>query len=177
MTPHGDHPWADETTSIEAISGWRLWQVVPWERSQYRLAAWSLADLVWPAHERCESTCLRVREAGHLAPQPRCGCGLYAFRSRSLAETAMASEMRPGTVALGRVSLWGRVVEHGSGWRAQYGYPYELLLVGEDTAAARELRAAYAVDVEWLDVPDLLRRVRSERRQAYEERMGPPLAA
>jgi hypothetical protein len=172
MTPSGDHPWTDETTSIEAIQGWRLWQVVPWERSQHRLAAWSLADLVWPAHERCESTCLRVRETGHLAPQPRCGCGLYAFRSRSLAEAALASEMRPGTVALGRVSLWGRVVEHGSGWRAQYGYPYELLLIGDEPAVARELRAAYAVDVAWLDVPGMLRRVRAERRKAYEERMG-----
>jgi hypothetical protein len=174
---HGDHTWEDETTAIETVSGWRLWQVVPWEGSQYRLAAWSLGDLVWPAGERCESTCLRVRDADHLAPQPRCGCGLYAFRSRSLAEAGLASEMRPGTLALGRVSLWGRVVEHGSGWRAQYGYPYELFLAGDEPAVARKLRAAYAIDVARLDVPALLRRVRSERRRAYEERMGPPLAA
>ena len=177
MTPHADHPWTDEATSIEALSGWRLWQVVPWERSQYRLAAWSRSDLVWPARERCESHCLRVQEPDHLAPQPQCGCGLYAFRSRELAEAAMASEMRPAGVAFGRVSLWGRVVEHGSGWRAQYGYPYELLIVGAEPAAARELRSAYAVDVGWLDVRGLLRRVRLEQRRAYDERMNGPLAA
>ena len=53
----------------------------------------------------------------------------------------------PGPVALGRVSLWGRVIENVDGWRAQFAYPYDLLLVGGDPAAARALARRYAVDV------------------------------
>ena len=48
---------------------------------------------------------------------------------------------------LGRVSLWGRVFENTHGWRAQYAYPFELLVVGGDTAVVHGLRDAYAVDV------------------------------
>ena len=52
-----------------------------------------------------------------------------------------------GPVALGLVSLWGRVVENVDGWRAEFAYPYDLTLVGGDDALARDLRRRYLVDV------------------------------
>jgi hypothetical protein len=39
------------------------------------------------------------------------------------------------------------VFENTHGWRAQYAYPYELFVLGGDTATLRGLRDAYAVDV------------------------------
>jgi hypothetical protein len=39
------------------------------------------------------------------------------------------------------------VLARENGFRAQYAYPYELLLIGGDGDLARELRSLYAVDV------------------------------
>jgi hypothetical protein len=49
--------------------------------------------------------------------------------------------------AVGRVSLWGRVIENTGGWRGQFAYPYEIVLLGGDRAMAAELRERYAIDV------------------------------
>jgi len=50
-------------------------------------------------------------------------------------------------LALGRVSLWGRVIETERGFRAERAYPYDLLLLGGTEQLARRLRSRYAVDV------------------------------
>jgi len=50
-------------------------------------------------------------------------------------------------LAIGRVSLWGRVVENVDGWRAEYAYPYELAVRRGDEATLAALRRAYLVDV------------------------------
>ena len=50
-------------------------------------------------------------------------------------------------IALGSVSLWGRILVRENGFRAQYAYPYELHLIDGDEHIARELRHRYAVDV------------------------------
>jgi hypothetical protein len=57
-------------------------------------------------------------------------------------------EGRP--IALGSVSLWGRILARERGYRAQYAYPYELFVIGGDEQIARELRDRYAVDVSLL---------------------------
>jgi hypothetical protein len=64
---------------------------------------------------------------------------------RSVGWGSAAAGRRP--LALGRVSLWGRVIENIDGFRAQYAYPYDLELVGGDEQLAGALRARYAVDV------------------------------
>ena len=164
------------TSYAEAIIGWRLWQVIESEPSSYRLAAWSTDRLVWPPLVRAEGHCL-LGGRGHAVPDRCCGCGLYAFRTRELAEWALAAEMRPVPRVLGQVSLWGLVVEHRNGWRAQFGYPYDLRLLAGDEAIARELRATYAVDVEVLDASHLLQRVRREQRRLFWARMAAAEAA
>lgn len=173
MTGDPGRESATDATYLEPIVGWRLWQVVAGERSGHQLAAWTSDRLVWPPRARAESHCLSAGPRAHLSPEPGCRCGLYAFGSRELAEGAIAAEMRPIPIAIGRVSLWGRVVKHRDGWRAQYAYPYEVLLLDDDPVLARELASTYAVDVGTLAVPELLRRVRSERRRLFEARMTP----
>lgn len=157
------------------ITGWRLWQVIP-SGQQHSLTAWSTRRLVWPARRRYESSCLLGGALGHGAPDVSCRCGLYAFATRELAEQALATEMRPTAIALGRVSLWGHVVQHARGWRAQYAYPYDLWLLHGSEALAGELRAAYAIDVDLLDASDLVRRVRAERQRGFLARSGRPAA-
>ena len=83
------------------------------------------------------------------APAAGHRCGIYAVRTRELAERLLADLRLPAPrpVVVGRVSLWGRVFENTHGWRAQFAYPYELLVLGGDDGTMRELRDAYAVDV------------------------------
>jgi hypothetical protein len=129
----------------EPLVGWRLWHV----DRQNRLVSWS-QTASWPERERLEARCRRLFGRCAAAPRRSHACGIYALRTRELAESLLRKLPGPVvvTVALGRVSLWGRVIENVDGWRAQYAYPYDLLLLGGDQAQASELRRRYAVDVE-----------------------------
>ncbi len=115
----------------------------------------------WPARSRFEASC-PVHRGG--APVDGHECGIYAFRTRALAEELLRrytgvrhcygreyKELPPvrqgRPIALGSVSLWGRILVRERGFRAQYAYPYELFLIGGDDQIARELRGRYAVDV------------------------------
>ena len=122
----------------EPIIGWRLWHV-----DGDRLRSWTRGT-PWAGRTRFTARCRR-----HPAPRLGHRCGVYALRTREQAEALLASlpalPLRP--VALGRVSLWGRVVENEHGWRGELAYPYDLELIGGDARAAAKLRAHYAVDV------------------------------
>jgi hypothetical protein len=143
-------------TSIEPILGWRIWHVDP-EPSGPRLRSWAHST-AWPAGRRMQADCrsilsLALPSWGHAAPRKGHSCGIYALRDRDAAEAMLheigeagpANNRLPG--ALGRVSLWGRVIENTGGWRAQFAYPYDLLLFGADESIAAGLRRDYAVDV------------------------------
>jgi hypothetical protein len=54
---------------------------------------------------------------------------------------------RPAVYAVGRVSLWGRVVEHERGYRATRAYPFDLFLPAQHRALAIPLAARYGVEV------------------------------
>jgi hypothetical protein len=69
--------------------------------------------------------------APHAAPAERCTCGLYGTRTvaHALAYSRGVGR-RADTVhrVVGRVSLWGRVVEAEAGWRASCAYPAALFV-------------------------------------------------
>jgi hypothetical protein len=146
--------------TIEPILGWRLWHVRLHE-GDYRLESFTWHHVSWPAARRLEASCAIH---GHEAPVQSHECGIYAFRTRELAEdllrryTGVRQRYGPvleepppprlgRPVALGQVSLWGRILVRERGYRAQYAYPYDLLLIDGDDYIARELRRLYAVDV------------------------------
>jgi hypothetical protein len=56
---------------------------------------------------------------GHEAPQYDCQCGFYATKEPD-------EQWATYSVVYGKVALWGRVIEHERGYRAQYAYPLEL---------------------------------------------------
>jgi hypothetical protein len=144
----------------EPINGWRLWHVRRHE-DEHRLESFTWHHVSWPARRRFEARC---STHGVAAPVHSHECGIYAFRTRELAEDLLRRytgirqrygrpyhelpPLRQGCpLALGRVSLWGRVVVRENGFRAQYAYPYDVFLIGGDDDLARELRCLYAVDV------------------------------
>lgn len=143
----------------EPILGWRLWHV-RLHGGDYRLESFTRHHVSWPAGRRLEATC---PAHGDAAPFSGHECGIYAFKSRELAEELLRRYVgvrqcygrgpefppppRGRPIALGSVSLWGRVMERERGYRAQYAYPYELFLMNADETIARRIRGRYAVDV------------------------------
>jgi len=86
----------------------------------------------------------------HDAPQLACTCGMYAARSPE----HLRSMGFPKYAIRGEVYLWGTVVEHELGWRAQFAYPKSLFLppfLIPTGAKALEARlgalAAYDMDI------------------------------
>ena len=144
------------STSIEPILGWRIWHVDD-QPGGPRLLSWAHCT-AWPAGRRMEAHCrsilsLALPAWSHAAPRKGHSCGIYALRDRGAAEAMLHEIGEAGRAydrlpaALGRVSLWGRVIENTGGWRGQFAYPYDLTLYGADESLAAELRRGYAVDV------------------------------
>jgi hypothetical protein len=71
----------------------------------------------------------------HPAPQRRCGCGIYALKkAQAVDELRRAHTPRHSyaaalrTFVSGEVSLWGRLIEHEHGYRAEYAYPRRIVV-------------------------------------------------
>jgi hypothetical protein len=179
----------------EPIVGWRLWSVGV-DGGRARLAS-HVSPAVW--HPGCEllATCdarrrelrrpWRVHPTDHAAPSLRCTCGVHAMERVGYLSTYLPLANRPYSwmrapvrQAIGRVTLWGAVVEGARGWRASHGYPAELWLpqldvngdpVADVGAMAVDL-ADYGVPVHVCDgltaraVVDLLSEVETAGRPA-----------
>jgi hypothetical protein len=155
--------------STEPVAGWRVWRVcrgidraatvqqltarllavddAVGELLSYRLR--SLTELeFWPARERMAARCGIAGTDHGAAPGAACECGVWAFKEREAAEDVLAAYRYAGmAMAVGRVALWGRVIEHRDGYRAQFAYPTELTVYGAAGPVADEVRAAYGVPV------------------------------
>ena len=136
---------------LEPILAWRAW-VLDVGGDAPELAS-VVYRVPWPAREPLRSTC---EAGGCLAarwPAHRHTCGIHAFKERAGADGFPSSweHLRFGPAqdeyVIGRVSLWGHVVEHEAGYRAELAYPYELFLSPGHAHHAHALASAYAVDV------------------------------
>lgn len=147
----------EHTTQNEPIVGWRVWRVLKTETlrdgEQFRLCAVGTRGVPksWEPRTPVRAVCSSFKSR-HEAPHPEHECGVYGLRSRTRIEKLLDgwkdNQGEPDAWALGRVSLWGRVVEFELGWRAEYGYPYEVTVFSNESAVADEVRRLYAVDVE-----------------------------
>ena len=53
-----------------------------------------------------------------------CGCGIWAFKTRLQAlEMMVAMPFDAEGLCYGQVQLWGRVIEHTEGYRAEWAEP------------------------------------------------------
>jgi hypothetical protein len=116
----------------EPFEAWRVWRVVG-HGTQLTLAS-IVKRTLWPPCEPLAAECLRPtrlldwlrRRQPHPAPAPSCECGIYAGTldvvRRYLTDTLPDARAR----VIGRVALWGTVVECEWGYRASYAYPLAL---------------------------------------------------
>jgi hypothetical protein len=152
---------------VEPVVGWRVWDVVVLDGA-YRLCSLAFFS-IWLPERETAAACRRAWVEGsavlapHAAPAERCTCGIYGTRTvRQTLAYSRSVRRRGDTVhrVVGRVSLWGRVVESDAGWRAAYGYPSTLVVPAR--WARRDRRqapveevvhglAAYGVPVDLVD--------------------------
>ncbi len=129
---------------ISPIVGHRVWR---WDGTGLR----SLNGKPWPPRQALAAKC----GAGnaHDADEPphlECTCGVYAAKNIAhLRQLGYA-----GRGIRGEVHLWGTVVEHELGWRAQFAYPKTLFLPPElipsdtkEMEARLGALAAYDIDI------------------------------
>jgi hypothetical protein len=123
---------------IEPVEAWRVWRVAMRDgrvvlQSLFLGAVWEpAAPLVafcngghrsrWPPW--------RKQPNEHPAPELECRCGIYGVQSVAAARSYLE---RPPLLCrddrvIGRVALWGNVVEGPLGWRASHAYPIELFV-------------------------------------------------
>jgi len=114
---------------ISPIVGYRVWH---WDAGGLR----SLNGEPWLPGQPMEARCkvsgdgtlvgriVKPAHGDHHAPQADCTCGIYA--AKSIGHLRNTGYARFGIT--GEVCLWGVVVEHEQGWRAQLAYPKTLVL-------------------------------------------------
>lgn len=146
---------------IEPVRAWRLWHAV--ERSDELHLQSLFYRIRWPALEPLEAECRAWRppwrrHRSHTAPSEACRCGIYAADLETVIQYLPPYPPRTECPILGRVFLWGSVVECREGWRASHAYP-ESLYVPSTATRGREHAARvaarlerYGVAVELLDL-------------------------
>lgn len=123
---------------VEPVEAWRVWRVAMREG---RVVLQSLfAGAIWEPAVPLVASCTgghrsrwmpwRTRPSEHPAPELECRCGIYGVESVAAARSYL--EMPPllyrDDRVIGRVALWGDVVEGPFGWRASHAYPVELFV-------------------------------------------------
>jgi hypothetical protein len=108
---------------ISPVVAYRVWR---WKETGLQ----SLNGEPWLPGQNLEARCRvapaarHMAEAANEAPHRKCTCSIYAAKnSEHLRQIGYAD----GGVC-GEVYLWGIVVEHKLGWRAQFAYPKSLSL-------------------------------------------------
>lgn len=107
----------------EPVLGWRAWRLARRDGG-LRLIALTRED-AWPAGRAMRARCDLPSHG--VAPGLECSCGLYAAHApEALAQAGIGAH---NAAVVGRVAMWGRVIEHELGFRSQMAYPARLRLV------------------------------------------------
>jgi hypothetical protein len=123
---------------VEPVEAWRVWRVA---MRQGRVVLQSLfVGAVWEPGAPLVASCSgghrsrwapwRRKPNDHPAPELECRCGIYGVQSVAAARSYLEKPpllCRDDRV-IGRVALWGEVVEGPLGWRASHAYPTELFV-------------------------------------------------
>ena len=142
---------------IEPFEAWRVWRVGRW---QGRIVLKSLfSGTVWEPTVPVTAFCTgvqrvpwrpwRLQSTGHVAPALDCRCGIYGVRTVAAARPYIDCTPLPyrDDRVIGRVALWGDVVEGPLGWRASHAYPVELFLRDPATERFGFRRRAHVEEV------------------------------
>lgn len=144
-------PLEPELTVIEPVTGWRRWSV-----EMFGNELRSNNGIRWTPYEKLTAECKQVTQLYDvLLGRPtevkckgvHCTCGIYAYKTPEDAKFGENAPRNLGTSSnvdvWGECYLWGRVIEHSRGWRAQFAYPKSFV----DSGIARQLATVYGCKV------------------------------
>lgn len=145
-TPFSSHPILRALPIVErgaAIIAHRLWDVRPAGRLAFLESV--NGRVVWPVCEPMKAHRLEQYDGVDHT-------GIHAFKRPQSPEAYLKSYSVDKRVTLvhGTVYLWGRVIEHEHGYRAEFAYP-DVLIV-QEAALAQALRQTYGCETlvgEW----------------------------
>jgi hypothetical protein len=118
---------AQDADAGPVITAYRAWQAGFVNHDQLRLVALG-SRMIWEPRQKVEAECRPLgtpTHGRHRSPEFNCWCGVWGF---SNLEKLLSALVTYRVSAIGKVSLWGRVIETEDGYRAQYAYPQELWL-------------------------------------------------
>lgn len=161
---------------VTPVEGWRLWNVAAGIDSLHLRSI--VFDVAWPRGRPLVAACFERRrrpltpwrrdDPRHAVPAALCRCGIYAVSDPYQLAPYLDGRSRLGRGlhrAIGRVALWGTVVEADRGWRASHAYPRRLYIpllgagIGPSPRAIAAELEDYGVPVEIVpaaDTPDVL---------------------
>jgi hypothetical protein len=154
LSPPGKLPEPQETI-VSPIVGWRRWTVpvfadklmsnngTEWKPLEKLCAECKLSPSV------VDPTGLNAFCRG-----VHCVCGIYAYKTQADAEHGENSPTDDLHV-YGEVYLWGRVIEHKHGYRAQHAYPKSLVNNGGVAAKLAHIYQVPAITVQPTPKPQL----------------------
>ncbi len=105
------------------IVGWRLWAV---DRDGILYGVGHRK--AWPMGEPMRAACVSEGWVRHPAPVAGCQCGVYGVKQREMVPVWTYHANEGEQIVLGQVALWGRVIEHRDGYRAEWGYPARIVV-------------------------------------------------
>jgi hypothetical protein len=161
----------------EPIDAWRIWRVVV-DGGRCRLGS-VVKPTIWPSGDALVAQCLRTsrvsrwfrrrRGEPHGVPASSCECGIYGAALRECGQYLNLAPMDTSAPrVLGRVSLWGTVIECERGFRASHAYPSRIYVPADPSAKAGKWERL-AAGLEVYGVPiELLPAGRSEAIEALE---------
>jgi len=93
-------------------------------------------DTIYVPREKIEAHCeqystigtsvLRKDHSEQQAPHLACMCGIYAYKEKPRLLREIRNIYSGLRLVYGEINLWGKVIEHENGYRAQFGYPKRL---------------------------------------------------
>ena len=93
-------------------------------------------DTIYVPREKIEARCEQYSTIGTLvlrkdhseqqAPHLTCMCGIYAYKEKPRLLREIRNINSGLRLVYGEINLWGKVIEHEDGYRAQFGYPKRL---------------------------------------------------
>jgi len=101
---------------LGSVIAYRTWRPILVNGSTPRLIG--SFTTIWPYGE-IKARC--VMDSHHDAPKYECTCGIYGVKNEALTITAgLCFQL------LGQVELYGKVIEHEYGYRAEYGHVFSI---------------------------------------------------
>ena len=106
----------------ETIPAWRAWTLSGRrDGSDLLLRPVAGRSRPWLPRRPAEAACKMGRM--HAAPNVGCTCGLHGTHDIDILRRTKSPAV------LGRIAMWGRVIEHELGYRAEFAYPQRLALI------------------------------------------------